>query len=160
MSYTIKRKGKTYDEYRQIILEQVQAKNLKAGDEAALLAKLYEINDEWFERHQKIHDTKNRIDNLKDLNLAIHFSGVSQKNPALVVKQILDGDEELLSSLESVKDQINGFIQEKNNKELFKLEKQSKKEELKEYFKNKPLSEIKAADRNKVIDYLIKFEFK
>jgi len=36
MEYTILRKGLTYDEYRSLILEQVQAKELEAGDESAL----------------------------------------------------------------------------------------------------------------------------
>ena len=156
MSYTVKRKGKTYEEYKEIILEQVQRRNLDAGDESALLAKLYQANDEWFEKAQDKHDKKERLKKIKDLDMAISFSGISQKNRALVVKQILDGDEQLLSSLESVKDQVDEFYSKKELKELKRQSVKNKKAEMKEWLKSVNFQEWKAADTKKAIIYLMR----
>ena len=157
MSYTIKRNDKTYEEFRQYILETVEAKELDAGDESAMLARRYESNDKWFKKNQEQHDLKERIKDLKDLRIAIQLAGVSQLNPALVAKRILEeGDMEMLLSLESVKDQVNSKLQEHADKKAAHQEAKDKKAELKELFKDLKHGDIKAADRNKFIDYMMK----
>lgn len=154
--YTIKRTGKTYDEYRAFILEKVQERELEAGDEAALLAQKYQENDEWFEKNQALFDNQERINNLDHFNMRIALAGYDQPNPALVKKQLLTGDEDLFTLLEAVTPQIEEFkakeLEKKNKRQSYK----ARKSEMKEWLQSVNFADWKAADTKKAIVYLMR----
>lgn len=155
MAYTIKRDGKTYEEYKEDILKEVKKLKLPAGEESSKLAELYTENDAWFESNQAIEDDKkakkeikDRFDKIKDINLAISFANLQYANPALLESEIVNGNLVLLESLEAVSPEIDNFYEKEKAKK-------EKMQELKSWAESVDVNNLTQDDLLKIHSYII-----